>query len=267
MTSKLCPRLCLAAILAGTVIGRSFVLADEPDSDLQTLLTLRGERLLVENFLTPIALVHRSDPEAKARTDVWRVGNGQWTSRADGLCGVVLPKGNFHPATLHRALEYRDAVIQLDVRLDDIPFDPPPDGANSVGLTLRESASSHLVMARVTASGLILGKVRPKDPARPGSGMMNDFERFAHRDLTLKSGEWHTLVMEVCGADVVAELDGQHLVTCERPSFDVPKVQLSLDTTRGATVRNLQVWSATRHPDWERNKKRITSGVPGQSQP
>ncbi|MGC4001103.1 MAG: hypothetical protein QM767_28055 [Anaeromyxobacter sp.] len=63
--------------------------------------------------------------------------------------------------------------------------------------------------------------------------------------LTLKPGEWHTVLLEVCGKQMVATLDGDVVVAGSHDGIDVDKTNIGLPVAgEGVSFKDLKIWEA-----------------------
>ena len=70
--------------------------------------------------------------------------------------------------------------------------------------------------------------------------------------------KWHVITIEFIGDQVVAHIDHEHVVYAKHPIIDQERTYLALQVDQaGASFDNLQVFSASRHPDRTANLSRI----------
>jgi hypothetical protein len=76
----------------------------------------------------------------------------------------------------------------------------------------------------------------------------------------ISEGEWHTLVIEIHGAEFLARLDGQYVSYGSRVAINFEKTNIGL-TVGGESVsfKNLRIWEATPKADWATNKAILVS--------
>jgi hypothetical protein len=73
-----------------------------------------------------------------------------------------------------------------------------------------------------------------------------------------KPDKWHVITIEFIGDQVVAHIDHEHVVYAKHPIIDQERTYLALQVDQaGASFDNLQVFSASRHPDRTANLSRI----------
>ena len=76
----------------------------------------------------------------------------------------------------------------------------------------------------------------------------------------LKAGEWHTLVIEILGKEMLATIDGEKAGYGENDRIADPKANVGLTVTGEAvSFRNVHVWEAQPNPDWAANKSKLAA--------
>jgi hypothetical protein len=218
-------------LLAGVLLFGQLAanaLADEP-SPPATLLTKPG-KLLVDEKLA----------ELPAKGD-WRYGPGDWTI-VDGVLKGSERKEDKHGAVLRRNLKQRDAVIRYDFRLD---------GARGTTLSMND-AKEHVCRVMI---GPKYFRAQKDDHDHDGPDKAVPFQSLA---INVEPGQWHTLVVEMRGPEMVATLDGKHVSFGSEPLLDTEKANFGF-TVAGESVsfRNLQVWAALENTDWPTKKAEL----------
>jgi hypothetical protein len=245
----------MKSLLLFTLAVMSLAAAEPP----KTLLTLRGKLLLSEDFAQPITFAKAIDRKAHPGiwTPGWRVMNGTWTQGEGGIRGIVLPK-IYPAATLHLPLAYQDVIIQVEVRLDDIPLDDPPaHNSISAKVVLREANAAHIASAQLSKNGFSAAKDKTNKRMLNGT-LVDDAEvSFGRHTDPIKPGEWRTVVIEVRGEEMLSTLDGRHPVFGTHPILGIGKGILSFGTPRSASFRHLRVWEALPNPDWPKHRRAL----------
>lgn len=197
-------------------------------SDSPTLMTERGT-LLFEDAL------------GAAPGKAWRVQKGTWDASDGALVGTEVKAEN-HGAVMRHAQKFRNGVIQYSFKLD---------GAKSTTLSLN-TAKAHL--SRVIITPTIL-RVQKDDSDHDGPDKAVILQ---NAKVTIAPGEWHTLVVELSGNEMLARLDGKHVVFGANDALDVDKANLGL-TVAGASVafKDLRVWEAQPNPNWSKTKAEL----------
>jgi hypothetical protein len=195
----------------------------------KTLMTERGKLLASDDFAT-----------LDAKT--WHVAKGQWEIAGGGLKGVEVKSDN-HPAVIRRQFPFKDAVIQFDVQVN---------GSKQTTFSVNE-AKAHLARALFMPAGFAAQK------DSQDHGVADKAVRFATVTTPMKPGEWHTVVIEFLGEEMVTTMDGKTIAGAH-PVLVHEKANFGF-TVAGdsALYRNLRVWEAKPNPAWEQNKKQIAA--------
>jgi hypothetical protein len=128
------------------------------------------------------------------------------------------------------------------------------DGAKTTSLSFN-GAKGHV--CRVTISPVKFGVVKDDQDGKNGP---DKSETLDSKAVSIKPGEWHTMTVELRGADILATLDGQQTAYGSHAAIDKPKTNLGF-TVGGETVsfKNLTVWEATAASDWDATKAKLTA--------
>ena len=195
----------------------------------KTLMTERGKLLCSEDFAT-----------LDAKT--WHAAKGKWEIADGGLKGVEL-KSDKHGAVIRRQFSFKDAVIQFDVQVN---------GSKQTTFSINE-AKAHLARVLFNKDGFIMQK-DDRDHAGPDKAV-----RFGNIALPLKPGEWHTVLVEFKGEEMVATMNGKSIAGANAALL-TPKANFGFTVAgESASYRNLRVWEAKPNPAWEQNKKQISA--------
>jgi hypothetical protein len=217
------PLFVLCAALASSPLG-----AADPVSEMKTHLAERGKLLLAADFSQSLA----SD---------WRTAKGKWEIVDGVLRGAELKADNHAAATRH-ALPSRNVVIQYAIKLD---------GARQTTLSIND-AKGHCCRLLVNASGFAVQKDSHDHNVKDKAVVL------ARQPVPLKAGEWHTIVVEIVGSEILACLDGATFAYGMHESIDVDKANFGL-TVAGEAVsfKNLRVWEGVPNKDWEATKTKL----------
>lgn len=189
----------------------------------------------------PGKLVFQDDLDHQPDKQAWRYGPGSWTV-ADGTLKGVERAEDKHGAVLRHAMTFRDAIIVYDFRFD---------GAKVTTLSIND-AKGHVCRVLLRPNGFT---VRKDDHDHDGPDKAVDFET---KSIKLKPGEWHTLVIELRGTEMLATLDGRHTAFGAHDSLDCEKSNFGFTVAgAGASFRRARVWDALPNPDWEATKSKL----------
>lgn len=229
-------RILLASSLVFMSIG-GWARAEAPQpselSDAPTLMTERGRLLFADELDT--------EPGP-----AWKVAKGTWTAADGSLRGEEL-EADHHGAVMRHALPFRDVVIQYDFRLD---------GTRATTLSIN-TAKAHLCRVSINAAGF---QVRKDDFDHDGPDKAVLFQAVR---TPIEAGAWHTLVVELCGDEMLARLDGRQVGYGRSEALGVDKANLGL-TVAGASAsfRDLRVWEAHPKAGWEQTRAKVLESQP-----
>jgi hypothetical protein len=76
----------------------------------------------------------------------------------------------------------------------------------------------------------------------------------------IKEGEWHTVVVEILGEEMLASIDGDKVGFGAHELIGTPKANFGL-TVNGQKVsfKNLRVWEALPNKNWAETKAKLAS--------
>ncbi|WP_395746427.1 hypothetical protein [Prosthecobacter sp.] len=225
----------------------------------KTLMTTRGKLLVSEDFTPPLAAVTGKPVGFASGFTGWRynagpVGgkSGHW-KLADGcFTGVESPTAN-HPATASFGFQFTDAIIQCEVRLNDVP----DEGRKYRSLFIKATdVKDYVIALSIGPGGLFL---IPYDAERINPATKQREKGTTSRvQAQVKLNEWHTVVLEIKGEEVVGTLDGKS-TTLANPLIGVAKHSLMLGASTEASFRHLRVWEALPNAEWATAKAKISA--------
>lgn len=241
--------ICLTIAFAAT--------AGEP----RPLMTSRGRLLASEDFTAaPAPFTGRPLGFASGFTG-WRYNSsatggkgGRWEIANGEFRGIETPGAN-HPATASFGIGYQDVIIQCEVRLNDVP----DEGRKYRSLFVKSTdAKDYVISLSLGQGGLFLtpheaDKINPATKQREKGATVKLLK-------PIKLNEWHTVVLEIKGNEVVGTLDGQS-ITLSNPLIGAAKHSLMLGAGTEASFRKLRVWEALPNAEWEKNKVEITAAA------
>ncbi len=174
----------------------------------------------------------------------WSAGHGEWKIEDGVLLGKELAADN-HGATFKRALPLKDAVIQYSFQLA---------GATATSLSI-DNSTGHLCRIHIAPAGFTASKDDNDKDLGPDEGA-----RYNTIEMNLADDEWHTMVIELVGDTVLAQIDGED----DEVSFGShemiagEKAKLGFTIT-GASVRfkDLKIWEAQPKEEWERTRVKL----------
>lgn len=232
----------------------SAVVARADDAGPQTLMTTRGKLLVSENFTKPLAPLTGKPVGFASGFTGWRYNagspggkSGRWELSDGTFKGMETPGAN-HPATASFGIQYKDAIIQCEVRLNDVPA----DGRKYRSIAIKATDAKDYVISFGMGPGA--GFITPYDAERINPATKQRMTGKPARIMKQnKLNEWHTLVLEIKGDEVVGTLDGKS-ATLSNPLVATDKHSVMLVASTEASFRNFRVWEALPNPEWPKNK-------------
>ncbi len=219
---KLPFQILLACLLATTAFAAEKLPAPS--------ISERGALLLSEEFSKPIAtIVAGNNYKTK---DGWCVFSGGWEFTNGALKGFQM-KTDGRSAFVVRYLPFKEAAIQFDVRLD---------GCRQVIFRIQDAKPEHICSVRINHDGFTAQK---DDHDHGGPDQAVPFGKVA---LSIKSGEWKTVLVEIKGEQMVTTMDG-HRIAGAHPLLAAEKATFEFVVTGdAASFRNVRVWGVADAP-------------------
>lgn len=205
-------------------------------ADLQPLMCERGKVLLSEDFAS-----------GTLGKD-WQIAKGKYEIVDGALKGTELAADK-HPGVLGHAIKARNLIVQFAFKFE---------GGKSTAMSLN-STQGHVCRAAITPTGFTVNKdSRDKNKTDKAAVL-------GTHPIAIKPGEWHTLLVEISGSEMVAQLDGaEHVAFGAHEGLDVDKASLRLPVSgESICIKNLRVWEAgTTKADWDATKKKLEAQRP-----
>jgi hypothetical protein len=243
---KLLPSLILA-------VSALTAFADDP---LPTAMATRGRLLVEEDFAKPLPPFDGKSNGFASGFTAWRYNTaergGTWTVENGTFKGVENPAVH-HPATASRGFVFKNAIIQCQVRMHDVPM---------------EGRASRYFMVRTTDTkdyvcSIILNekgwRIQKDDNDHAGPDKPEPLGQFT---TPLKLGEWQTVIFEILGDEMVGAVNGRSL-TGQHPLIASEKHSVMFVSGVEGSVRNFKVWEALPNPEWAKNKQAILAAQGG----
>ena len=170
----------------------------------------------------------------------WFGKPGKWQV-VDGIMRGTQVAEDMHAAVRRREVKFTSAVVEFQFRLD---------GAKMMSLSMNAD-KGHVCRVRVNADGF--AAIRDKDKKANDKPVILD-----NREVKITPKEWHTMVVEMSGKEMVARLDGKHFAFGAHDSLATPKASVGF-TVQGDSVsfKNLRVFAGTPLKSWEGTKAKL----------
>lgn len=229
--------------------------------DPATLMTTRGKLLASEDFVAAPAPFTGKPIGFASGFSGWRYNSsatggkgGRWEIANGEFRGIETPGAN-HPATASFGMTFQNVIIQCDVRLNDVP----DEGRKYRSLFVKATdAKDYVISLSLGQGGLFLtpydaDKINPATKQREKGTTVKLLK-------PIKLNEWHTIVLEIKGDEVVGTLDGQS-ITLSNPLIGTAKHSIMLGAGTEASFRKLRVWEALPNAEWDKNKAKLNAVV------
>jgi hypothetical protein len=246
------PLSCFLALCAVTAIAAEEELP-------KTLMTTRGKLLASENFDKPLAPFTGKPVGFASGFTGWRYNagptagkSGRWELIDGTFKGIESPEAH-HPATASFGIQYKDAIIQCDIRLDDAPA----EGRLSRSIFVKATDAKDYVCGLFVGPGGLSALGYDDATNDPTTKQRAKFP-MVRAAAPVKLGEWHTVVLEIKGEEVVATLD-EKSVALSGALLGAEKHSVMLGVATEASFRHFRMWEALPNADWPKNKPAIAA--------
>lgn len=254
------PLSIIIALLAGAALARA------EEALPKTLMTGRGKLLVGEDLAAMPADVSQGGGLNELKHG-WRLRPGKWEIIDGALRGYQL-EADKHSAAAFLAQAWKDAILQLDVRLDGcsqvvICIDDPAAMRPATPTRPAQNRVEHLCRLILNKDGFSTQK-DDHDHDGPDQNVP-----FGTVKMPIRQGEWKTVLIEIKGEEMVATIDGQTIAGAH-PQVAAGKAYISLGVSGysngfnkvpplSASFRNLRIWEAQPNKDWPANKAKLQS--------
>ncbi len=184
-----------------------------------------------------------SDDLAAPMSKEWKVAKGKWEVIEGAIHSSEL-LADKHGAVARRSLPMKDAIIAYSFKID---------GAKKTTLSLN-AAKGHLCRVLLDTRGVTVQKDDQDGKKGPDKPMPLDTAK-----ADIRPGQWHTLVVELHGPDILATVDGKHTAFGSHPAIDKEKANFGLTVAgESASFKNLRVWEAAgTSKNWEATRAKL----------
>lgn len=194
--------------------------------DALNLMLKKGELLLEESFT----------PESWGAKD-WNKYKGKFELVGEQLKVAELPADNHHPAVSRKA-ELNRAVIQFKFKFD---------GAGWLGFAF--DGKEHVARTMIRPDKFQVVKMT-------GIGGTTKGETIDEKAVKLADGAWHTIVIEIQGQEMLAQIDNTHFIFGEKAGVELEKTRFEfISGGQFAWFDELKIWKAEPDPKWAQKKQ------------
>jgi hypothetical protein len=241
-------------LLSSLLIVASAGIASADNPLPKTLMTTRGKLLVSEDFAKPLPPFTGKPVGFASGFSGWRFNTGlkggHWEQVDGTFKGTENPEAH-HPATASFGYQFKDAIIQCEVRLNDVPA----EGRQYRSLFVKATDAKDYVIALSVGPGGLFLTPYDADRINPAT-KQRDKGPVARAPKPVKLGEWHTVVLEIKGDEVVGTIDDKS-AALSNPLIAADKHSIMLGAGTEASFRNLRVWEALPNPAWPKNKEAL----------
>ncbi len=212
---------CCAGAVAGFSRGD-----DAPEA--KTFMAQRGAIVFSDAMDQPLAAP-------------WKTIKGTWKAEG-GAMHVSEIASEMHGAVARRPLAKQDFIVQYAIRFD---------GGKQSSLSINDP-KGHCCRVAMNPMSLTVMK-DSHDHNMEDKSQKLDMQKFS-----MAPDEWHTVVVEIVGPEIVASVDGEHVAYGSHASIDVAKKDMGLTVAGDSvTFKDLRVWEATPKADWQSTKTQL----------
>lgn len=167
----------------------------------------------------------------------WFANKGKWDV-VDGVMRAAELSSDMHAGVRRRQVKFASAVVQFSFKLD---------GASMISLSMN-AEKGHVCRVRISPDGFAV--IRDKDKVNGGKVVEMDSCK-----VDIKPKEWHTMIVEMGGNEMVARLDGKNVAFGSNGGLTTPKASVGF-TVKGdsASFKNLRVYEGTPMKSWDETK-------------
>lgn len=224
------------------------------DDLLPTLMTTRGKQLVEQNFEKPLPPFDGKSNGFASGFTAWRYNaverGGKWEVKDGCFTGRENPTVH-HPATASYGFEFKDMILQCEVRMNDVPM----EGRPSRYINVRTTDTKDYVCSIILNQGGFRIQKDDNDHGGPDKAVP-----LGEKKMPLGLNEWHKVLFEIKGNEMVGSVDGVSL-TGSHPLITSAKHSVMFVMGVEGSVRNLKAWEALPNVEWEQNKAKLTTAA------
>ncbi len=166
----------------------------------------------------------------------WSKYKGKFEIVGEQLKVAEVPADGHHPAVSRKAA-LNAAVIQFRFKFD---------GAGWLGFAF--DGKEHVARCIMRPDGFQILKMS-------GIGGTTKGEPIDEKKVKLADGAWHTLVLEISGKEMLAQIDNTHFIFGEMAGVETDKTRFEfISGGQFAWFDELKIWKAEPDPKWPQKK-------------
>ena len=219
----------LSCLICAFVLLASQAYAADEVKDQPTCLSLRGKLLLSDDF------------PGQALSAEWKHPKGTWTV-ADGVLKGVELADDKHAAVVRHELKAHDLVAQFSFKFD---------GGKQTAFSVND-VKGHVCRVQITPTGFGLMRDKPSKTSDEKAAVLDRVST------PIKSGEWHTMVVEIRSKEMVASVDGAQVAFGANAGIDVDKTNFGFPVSGDSiSIAHVRVWEALPNPAWDATREKL----------
>lgn len=242
------------AVFALCISAMSFASRAQSVELPRTVMTLRGRELYGDSLERLPKLSPDKAQRFASGFKGWRFNpgpeggkSGSWGQADQALRGIESPGAN-HPATASYGIDFTDAVIQVEFRLNDVPA----EGRKYRSIFVKATDEKDYVCGLFIGQGGMNLVPYSNDRINPATNQREKDPQVSVIQ-SLKLNEWYTVVFEIKGDEAVGSLEGK-TVRLKAPLVAAQKCSVMLGVGTDASFRNLRIWEALANPEGSSQK-------------
>ena len=217
-----------------------------------TLMTTRGKVLVEQDFAEALPPFDGKSNGFASGFKGWRYNaaerGGRWEVKDGCFTGRENPAVK-HPATASYGFPFQDVIIQCEVRMNNVPL----DGRKFRYLNVRTTDTKDYVCSIILSQAGFRIQKDDNDHDGPDKPVP-----LAEKKMPLALDEWHQVVFEIKGDEMVGTVDGVSL-TGSHPLIQSAKHSVMFVMGVEGSVRNLKAWDALPNAGWDKNKAKLAA--------
>lgn len=219
--------------------------------DQPTLMTTRGKLLVDQPLNQPIPVFDGKSNGFASGFSGWRWNavprGGKWEIADDAFTGRETAEVH-HPATASYGFPFKNVIIQCEVRMNNVPL----AGRKFRSLSIRTTDTKDYVCSILLNEGGMRIQKDDNDHDGPDKAVP-----LGALKTPLKLDQWHTVVFEILGDEMVGTVNGQSL-TGRHPLIASDKHSVMFVMGVEGSVRNLKAWEALPKEGWEKKRAEMS---------
>ncbi len=156
----------------------------------------------------------------------WKSLKGEWKISNGVLTGAELAADK-HAAVIRRPVKFTNAAFEIPFQLN---------GAKTIHLSINDKVG-HLCRVSIDPKGFVLRRDQPNAKSEVKAAVLG------RHNMTIESGKWYTLKVELSGTKFTASIGDGHVVNAEHPDLGGEKIDIGLPVGgQSASFKYVHAW-------------------------